>query len=167
VGELGRQAVRLNRAALLRELTRAYADEWFAHYNFQFAANVLWGHHSPSLVALLSRKSTEALGRTSRLAQRILQLGGQPVSKLPDLIDHATDKPFKLPKSLADAPGILRAVLDAERTSLRTYHRLYSHTQAKDPVTALLAQEYLAAVVAGEEELERLIGDHAPSMRGT
>jgi ferritin-like protein len=94
-------------------------------------------------------------------------LGGQPVAKLPDLIDHATDKPFKLPKSLADADGVLRAVLDAERTSLRTYQSLYARTHVKDPVTALLAQEFLSAVVAGEEELERLIGDHAPDMRGT
>jgi bacterioferritin len=159
--------VRVNRAVLVRALTRAYADEWFAHYNFQFAAHVLWGHHSPSLVSLLSRKSADAFARTVRLAQRILQLGGQPVGKLPQLIDHATDKPFKLPKSLADAPGILRAVLDAERTSLRTYQRLYDLTHGKDPVTALLAQEYLAAVVAGEEELERLIGDRAPAMKGT
>jgi bacterioferritin len=167
MGELGRQIVRANRAVLLRDLTRAYADEWFAHYNYQFVANVLWGHHSPSIVALLSRKSAEALARTNRLAQRLLQLGGQPVAKLPDLIDHATDKPFKLPKSLADADGVLRAVLDAERTSLRTYQSLYARTHVKDPVTALLAQEFLSAVVAGEEELERLIGDHAPDMRGT
>ncbi len=166
MGELGRQAVGVNRVALVRELRRAYADEWFAHYNFQFVANVLWGHHSPSLVALLSRKSAEAFARTNRLAQRILQIGGQPVVKLSQLVEHATDKPFKLPKSLADAPGILRAVLDAERTSLRTYQRLYARTHLKDPVTALLAQEYLAAVVAGEEELERLIGDHAPEMKG-
>jgi bacterioferritin len=167
MGELGRRLAGADRARLIRDLTRAYADEWFAHYNFQFTANALWGHYSPSTTALLERKSAEALARTNRLAQRILQLGGQPVAKLTDLIDHATDKPFKLPTSMADVHGVLTAVLDAERTSLRTYQRLYARTRDRDPVTALLAQEYLAAAVQGEDELERLIGDHASGMKGT
>ena len=167
MGELGRRSSRVNRTSLLKQLTRAYADEWFAHYNYQFTANALWGHRSPSTIELLSRKSAEAFARTNRLAERILQLGGQPIAKLTDLIEHATDKPFKLPKSMADVDGVLKAVLDAERTSLRTYQALYDRTRGKDPVTALLAQEYLAAVVHGEEELERLIGDRAPGMKGT
>jgi bacterioferritin len=167
MGELGRQLAGAHRARLITDLTRAYADEWFAHYNFQFTANVLWGHYSPSTRALLARKSREALTRANRLAQRILQLGGQPTPKLTDLVDRATDKPFKLPKSMADMHGVLKAVLDAERTSLRTYQRLYERTRDHDPVTALLAQEYLAATVQGEEELERLIGDHASGMKGT
>jgi bacterioferritin len=166
MGELGRRLVRMNRTALLKALTRAYADEWFAHYNYQFTANVLWGHHSPSTTALLSRKSAEAFARTNRLAQRMLELGGQPIRKLPDLIQHATDKPFKLPNSMSDVQAVLRAVLDAERTSIRTYAGLHALTRLKDPVTAQLAQEYLAAAVHGEEELERLIGDRAPTMSG-
>ena len=167
MGELGRQLAGAHRARLIKDLTRAYADEWFAHYNFQFTANVLWGHYSPSTTALLVRKSAEALARANRLAQRILQLGGQPIPKLTNLIDHATDKPFRLPKSMVDVHGVLKAVLDAERTSLRTYQRLYEGTRDRDPVTALLAQEYLGATVQGEDELERLIGDHASGMKGT
>ena len=166
MGELGRRVARVNRPGLLRALTRAYADEWFAHYNYQFTANTLWGHHSPSTTELLQRKSGEALARANRLAQRILELGGQPVAKLTDLIEHATDKPFKLPASMADSDRVLKAVLDAERTSLRTYQALYDRTHTKDPVTSGLAQEFLAAAVHGEEELERLIGDPAPTMKG-
>jgi ferritin-like protein len=103
----------------------------------------------------------------NRLAQRILQLGGQPISKLTALIDHASDKPFKLPKSIADVHGVLKAVLDAERTSLRTYERIYRRTHPKDPVTASLALEFLSSAVHGEEDLERLIGDHAKGMSGS
>jgi bacterioferritin len=167
MGELGREFARVARPALIKDLTRAYADEWFAHYNYQFAANSMRSHHSLSTIELLHRKSTEAFTRTNRLAQRILELGGQPVSKLTELVDHATDKPFKLPKSMSDVDGVLRAVLDAERTSIRTYQGLYDRTHGKDPVTARLAEEYLAAVIQGEEELERLLGEAAPRMRGT
>ena len=79
------------------------------------------------------RKSAEALARANRLAQRILQLGGRPSPKLTDVVGDATDKPFKLPKSMTDVHGVLRAILDAERTSLRTYHRLYARTRDGDP----------------------------------
>jgi bacterioferritin len=167
MGELGRRFARVNHATLLKSLTRAYADEWFAHYNYQLSANVLWGHHSPSTTALLARKSDEAFVRSNRLAQRILELGGQPVHKPTDLVEHATDKPFKLPKAVSDVQGVLKAVLDAERTSVRTYQRLYERTRARDPLTAMLMLEYFSAAVHGEEELERLIGDRATGMKGT
>jgi bacterioferritin len=167
MGELGRQFARINRPALLKELTRAYADEWFAHYNFQFTANTLRGHHSPSTIELLHRKSAASFERCNRMAQRMLQLGGRPIPKLTDLPEHASNKPFKLPSSMSDVQGVLRAVLDAERTSLRTYQKLYDLTQGKDPVTARLMEDFLSAAVAGEEELERLIGEVASQMRGT
>src|SRR5689334_7220094 len=89
MGELGRQAASLDRRALIQELTRAYADEWFAHYNYQFTSLTLWGHHSPATTQLLARKSAEALARANRLGERILELGGQPIRKLTDLIRHA------------------------------------------------------------------------------
>jgi len=167
MGELGRQFAGPDRANVLKRLTRAYADEWFAHYNYQFTANILWGHRSPATIALLTRKSTEAFERTNRLAQRMLELGGQPIEKLTDLVEHATDKPFKLPASMADTTAVLKAVLDAERTSVRTYQALHALTRMKDPITAGIALGFLAAAVHGEEELERLIGDRAKGMKGT
>jgi bacterioferritin len=166
MGELGRQLPQLDCQALIKELIRAYADEWFAHYNYQFVANTLRGHHSLSTIDLLCQKSAEAFERTNRLAARILELGGQPVSKLTDLIHQASPKPFKLPESMSQVEPVLKAVLDAERTSLRTYQALYERTHDKDAVTEQLSREFLAAVVAGEEKLERLIGDSAPEMQG-
>ncbi len=167
MGLLGQKLPQLNRPALLNDLIRAYADEWFAHYNYQFVSNALRGYRSPSVVELLARKSSEAFGRTNRLAERILELGGQPIAKLTDLVEHATNKPFKLPDSMADTDAVLKAVLDAERTSLRTYQKLYKETHEKDPLTEQIVLDYLTAAVQGEEELERLIGDSAPEMDGT
>jgi bacterioferritin len=159
MGQLGRELGGSQTAAILKALVRAYADEWFAHYNFEFTAGALQGHHSPATVSLLRGKSAEAFSRTRRLASRIKELGGEPIRKLTDLIQHATDKPFKLPESLSDMNGVLRAVLDAERTSIRTYHALYELSRSNDPVTELLVREILGDANHGEEELERLIGD--------
>jgi ferritin-like protein len=157
----------MDRDTLLSRLTQAYADEWYAHYNYQFAANTLRGHRAPELLLYLRRRTAQAIDRANRLADRLIQLGGRPPAKLNDLAGHATDKRFKLPSSMADVDGVLRAVLDAERTSLRTYAALHEATVVGDPVTAAMVLDLLVAAVRNEETLERLLGQPAREMDGT
>jgi ferritin-like protein len=38
MGYLARQLLQPERTALIQALIRAYADEWFAHYNYWFVA---------------------------------------------------------------------------------------------------------------------------------
>jgi bacterioferritin len=166
MGYLARRLLQGERTALVQALTQAYADEWFAHYNYWFVANTVCGPASAAVAALLRRKAQRALLHANRLAARLSELGGQPVAKLTELVQHATDKPFKLPDDVRDLDGALKAVLDAERTSLRTYQRLYEQTQQHDPVTQALALDLLREAVNGEEQLERLLGEPAPELEG-
>jgi ferritin-like protein len=153
--------------ALVPMLNQAYADEWFGHYNYFFAAQMVRGPSAASLGVLLLRKSDECLSRSRRLAFRICELGGPLIPKLSELLDLATDKPFKLPGDLGDVAGLLAAVLDAERTSIRTYHRLYSASRDVEPLTEALALELLGVAVRGEQELEILLGEPASEKDGT
>jgi bacterioferritin len=166
MGYLARRLLQGERTALVQALTQAYADEWFAHYNYWFVANTVCGPASAAVAALLRRKAQRALLHANWLAARLSELGGQPVAKLTELVQHATDKPFKLPDDVRDLDGALKAVLDAERTSLRTYQRLYEQTQQHDPVTQALALDLLREAVNGEEQLERLLGEPAPELEG-
>jgi bacterioferritin len=166
MGKLAQQLIQLDRGTLIQDLTQAYADEWFAHYNYFFASNIVGGPDSPAVIKLLRYKAGRALVHANRLATRISQLGGKIIPKLDDLSQHATDKPFKLPENVRDLDGVLKAVLDAERTSIRTYRRLYEKTAEKDAVTQLLAIELLAKAVEGEEQIEKLLGEPAPEMDG-
>ena len=100
------------------------------------------------------------------MAARLIELGSQPVPKLTELMDAASDKPFKLPDDLGDIEGLLKAVLDAERTSIHTHHRILDLTRNKDPLTSALALELLNEAVRGEHELERLLGQQAAEMTG-
>jgi len=152
---------------VIDSLRRAYADEWFGHYNYTFVAHMVRGPASASISALLRGKSEQSLDRAERLATRLIQLGSEPVRKLTDLPGVATDKPFKLPEDLSDVDALLRAVLDAERTSMRTHQRLYEMTRNGDPITATLVLQLLTEAAAGEQQLERLLGDEAPEMTGT
>ena len=151
---------------VLAELLRAYADEWFAHYNYFFVAHMVHGPSTPPVAALLRRKSDEALVRADRLALRLIQLGGEPASKMGALADSASDKPFKLPDDLRDIEGLLKAVLDADRTSMRTFQRLHELTRNRDAISEALALDMLTQAVAGEQELERLLSAPAPEMTG-
>jgi bacterioferritin len=166
MGKLGQQLVGADRKGLIQDLKRAYADEWYAHYNYSFVANTISGPASPAVILVLRRKIRQALIHADRLAERILSLGEMPVPKLTDLPEYATDKPFKLPENVRDIDGVLKAVLDAERTSIRTYRDLYEKTKEKDPVTHLLVLEFFKEAIEGEEEIERTLGTPAPEMDG-
>jgi bacterioferritin len=166
MGRLGQQLVRNDRKGLIEDLTRAYADEWYAHYNYFLVSKTISGPASPAVSQILRRKSERALSHAERLAERIIALGGEPVLKLTALPDVATDKPFKLPNDVRDIDGALKAVLDAERTSIRTYQSFYEKMREKDPVTHTLAAELLREAIEGEEEIERLLGQPAPEMDG-
>jgi len=166
MGKLAQQLAGSDRRSLIPELARAYADEWCAHYNYSFVAYVISGPASPGLVRLLRAKSARALRHADLLAARILELGGLPPAKIGELIEHATDKPFKLPGNVRDLDGTLKAVLDAERTSMRTFHELERRTAGTDVITHALVREFLCEAVRGEEELERLLGEPAPEMDG-
>jgi len=165
MGKLGRELAGVT-PEVRDELLRAYADEWFAHYNYFFVAHAVHGPSSPPIAALLRRKSHEALARADRLAQRLIELGETPVPRLTNLSDFASDKPFKLPEDLRDIEGLLKAVLDADRTSLRTFQRLHDLTRNRDVLTETLIVDMLRQAVAGEQELERLLSEDAPEMTG-
>jgi len=166
MGTLAREMAQ-NTAHVLPLLLRAYADEWFAHYNYYFASKMVHGASSESVAAVLRAKSEAALTRADRLADRIVQLGGIPAPKLTELVDAATDKPFKLPEDLSDVRTLLEAVLDADRTSMRTFYELHRLSRDADILTAALALSLLAEATEGEQQLERLLSDPVPAKRGT
>jgi ferritin-like protein len=166
VGKLGQEIVQLDKAALLRELNRAYSDEWCGHYNYLYVANTLCGPGSFEVVQFMRRKSDRALYQATRFALRINELGGHPVAKLKDVLATATDKPFKLPASVKDVEGMVKAVLDAERTAIQSYKGLYERTLNKDLVTLQLVVECLTHSVQDEDRLERFLADSAPEMTG-
>jgi ferritin-like protein len=58
------------------------------------------------------------------------------------------------------------AVLDAERTSMRTHQALYEQTRDRDPITARLVLDLLTEATRGEQQLQRLLRHSAAEMDG-
>ena len=158
MGKKGREIVKLNVQELIDDLTRAYADEWLAHYNYLLAAHLASGINAPTVASLLQASSEHELGHANKLAERIIQLGGEPLRNMGQIEAKANCPRFAMPEDPSNLDGILGAVLESERCAIDVYQALAEKTRHSDLVTHELAEELLAEEVADEEGVENLMG---------
>ena len=158
MGQKGRQIVDLELPVLLAELRKAYLDELLAFYSYWITAQVAEGFHGEELAEHFEREAQDELGHARKLAQRILELGGDPVVP-PAQWEAGANAPWTAPRpDRADAEGMLQDQLKAEANAIEAYNRLARMTFGKDPVTYQLATELLGDEVRHEEFLENLLG---------
>ena len=60
-------------------MTKAYADEWLAHYQYWLTAQWIRSMNADTLKQVLLQQSADELMHAEILANRIIQLGGTPV----------------------------------------------------------------------------------------
>lgn len=159
MGKKGQEVVRLDRQALIEDLTKAYADEWLAHYYYMLAANLAGGIQGRVLAEVLEKRAMDELGHANRIARRILELGGEPPREWSRVASVSTAPPFRLPQNLNDTAGIIRAVLEQERHAIATYQALVEKSRLTDTATHELAEDLLVDEVKDEEEDETLLGE--------
>ncbi|MBI2871822.1 MAG: ferritin [Chloroflexi bacterium] len=158
MGKKGREIVKGDVSRLLQDLHGAYALEWVAHYNFMLAAHVAAGINAPVVAGVMRKSSEGELKHANSIAERIVQLGGEPIRDMAQLPARSGCPPFALPEEGTDLESILKAALELERHAIGFYQALADKTRAVDIVTHELAEELLADEVAEEEELENLLG---------
>ena len=159
MGKKGIEIVRLDVQDIIGTLNKAYADEWLAVYNFRLASHLASGLNSPTVSDILRKSSLEEMGHADKIAERILQLGGEPIRSIGQLEAHANSPSFNMPEDHTDLNGILRAALEAERSAIQVYQSLLTKTKDKDTVTYELIEELLVDEVADEEAFETLLGE--------
>lgn len=159
MGEMGRKIVKLDLAELLGDLSRAFANEWVAHFYYSVGAHLVTGLQGDDLAERMRAGAGEELSHADLIAKRIAELGGEPPADLAGLTQLATVPTLAVPSRRSDWQGWIRALLEVERHVIGEYERLVEKTRHADPVTHELAEQLLAAEVAEEEELENLLGD--------
>ncbi|MBI4336958.1 MAG: ferritin [Chloroflexi bacterium] len=159
MGKKGREIVqsKLDVNGLIEDLQHAYADEWLAHYYYLLATNLAAGLNADAVANRLRSQANDELGHAHRIAQRIIQLGGDLPRDFAQLPRLANCKTFVMPENPADLKGIINAVLAAERCAIDVYLALAEKTRHADPVTHELAESLLADEVDDEEEFENLL----------
>ena len=158
MGQKGRAIVNLNVEDLLADLKKVYMDELLAFYSYWITAQVAEGFPGEELTEHFQEEAKDELGHAQKWANRIIELGGDPVIHPKDWEAHANG-PWTAPRSdWGNADGMVEDQIKAERGAIDAYNRLAQKTFGKDPVTYMLASEALADEVKHEEFLENLLG---------
>ena len=160
MGKKGREIVEININELLKELNAAYADEWIAFFYYTWAADFIEGPDYPTVASELDRIAKEEFEHMSELADRILELGGEPERDLEDLQKIANCKKVVFPKNERNLEDVLKAVADAEGCAIDVYNRILkelSPCYERDARTFHLIEHILSEEIQHEEAFENLL----------
>ena len=157
MGSRGREIIGMDVEQLLKLLNQAYASEWLAYYQYWLGAKLIKGPMKDAVAAELNLHATEELAHAVLVADRIIQLGGTPVT-------HPTGWMAQSPCRY-DAPDdpyvavLLDQNIAGEQCAIEVYKSLMDLTKDKDMVTYNMALTILEQEVEHEEDLQSLRED--------
>ena len=157
MGQRGREIIGMNIDELLKLLNKAYASEWLAYYQYWVGAKIIKGPMKDAVAAELNLHATEELNHALLLANRIIQLGGTPITNPMEW--------FKQTPCKYDEPAdpyvavILDQNIAGEQCAITSYKNMMDATKDKDMVTYNLALTILEQEVEHEEDLQSLKED--------
>ena len=157
MGTRGREIVGMDVDKLLGLLNGALASEWLAYYQYWLGAKVIKGPMKDAVASELNLHATEELSHANLLADRIIQLGGDPVLnpmqwfELSPCAYEAPEDPYVM--------VLLQQNIEGEQCAISAYKNLMDVTKDKDMVTYNLALTILEQEVEHEEDLQSLQED--------
>lgn len=157
MGTRAREIVGLDVEELLTLLQKAFADEWFAYYQYWLGAKVVKGPMKDAVIAELLQHATEELTHADLVANRIIQLGAKPLTE-PKLWYEWSGCGY-LPPNDEYVKVVLEQNIEGERCAISTYDALLKKVAGKDIVTYNMVMTILEQEVQHEEDLQALQED--------
>jgi len=157
MGKKGREIVKADLAEVVKDLNTAYSDEWLAHYQYWLTAKWIKGIDADTLATVLEEQSMDELGHAGKLAERILQLGGTPVTHPSKLIENCGCGYKEPPKDATDLRQVVVDVLSAEACAIDFYSKMAEKYRATDMVTHEIFESLLKDEVSDEEQWEKFL----------
>jgi bacterioferritin len=157
MGTRGREIVGMNVDELLKLLNKAFADEWFAYYQYWLGAKVVKGPMKDAVAAELIQHATEELAHADLVANRIIQLGGAPITE-PKKWYEWSGCGYNPPND-EYVKTILNQNIDGERCAISYYNDLMKKTKDTDMITYNMVLGILNQEVEHEEDLQALLED--------
>lgn len=157
MGTKGRELVErsgVNIEQLIKLLNKAYSDEWLAYYQYWVGAKVAEGVLAGPISAEMMEHAKEEFEHAEKLAQRISELGGQPVLSPAEWYQESNCE-YLIPSD-PEATVLLRQNIDSERCAIEVYENLLEFIDGKDRITEELILDILADEVEHEDDLEQL-----------
>jgi len=157
MGKQARAIVDLNLKDLVKDLNKAYSDEWLAFYLYWYMAQIVSGRAYEDMQEFLNKIAKDELEHAHELADHIIKLGGLPIANPMELEKNANFPYATPPKNSADINRIIRIVTEAEAGAIDVYNKIAKKTLGKDNVTYQLATHILSEEVDHEEMFENLL----------
>ncbi|MCX5704593.1 MAG: ferritin-like domain-containing protein [Candidatus Omnitrophica bacterium] len=157
MGKQARAIVDLSLKDLVKDLQKAYADEWLAYYLYWYMAKTVSGRAYEDMQEMLEKVAKDELEHAGELADLITKLGDAPIANPMDLEKNANSPYLTPPKNTADINRIIRIVTEAEAGAIEVYNKIAKKTFGKDNVTYQLVTHILSEEVTHEEMFENLL----------
>lgn len=157
MGKKARAIVELSLKELVKDLNKAYCDEWLAFYLYSYMAQIVSGKNCRMISELLQGIAQEELEHARMLADLIIKLGDVPTATPMDLEKNANSSYTLPPKNRTDTNRMIRIVSEAEADAIEVYHRLAKRTAGKDFNSHRLILHILSEEIDHEERLENLM----------
>ena len=157
MGKQFRNIVDLSLKELVKDLSKAYCDEWLAFYLYWYMAQIVSGKAYEDMKEFLEKLAKDELEHAQELADLIIKLGDMPPANPMELEKNANAPYLMPPKNSADINRIIRIVLEAEAGAIEVYNKIAKKTLGKDHVTYQLVTHILSEEVDHEETFENLM----------
>lgn len=157
MGKQARAIVDLSLKDLVRELNKAYCDEWLVFYLYWYIAQTVSGRAYEDISEFLMKIANDELEHAQELADLIVKLGDVPTANPMELEKNANCSYIIPPKNTADVNRIIHIVTEAEGCAIDVYNKIAKKTLGKDNVTYQLMTHILPEEVEHEEMFENLL----------
>ncbi len=159
MGKKSTELVSMEINELIKELNKAYADEWLAFYQYYALATIANGRGSFQFAKEVKDIAMEELEHAEELADRILELGGKPVLMWDEVNQVANCKyPEQLPDE-TDLDGMATLIREDERCAIGVYDKLMQLTKDKDFRTYNLIMHILEEEIVHENKMMQFLGE--------
>ncbi|OGX27193.1 MAG: hypothetical protein A3J51_00895 [Omnitrophica WOR_2 bacterium RIFCSPHIGHO2_02_FULL_45_21] len=158
MGKKSREILEINAKDLIKDLDKAYCDEWLAFYAYWYMAQSVSGKGYEDMAEFLNKIAKDELEHAAEVAERIIELGGLPTNNPVNLEKNANAPYPGIMKKLSDYEEIIKIVENAEAGAIEVYDKLAKKTFGKDHDTYQLVTHILGEEVTHEEMFENLKG---------
>jgi bacterioferritin len=142
-----------DRAKVLQLLNEALATEMVCVLRYRHDYFMARGHDSKAAADEFMEHATEELEHADQIAERIVQLGGEPRFN-PDELTQRSHSEYRVGKTLQEA---IKENLVAERIAIDSYREMIQYIGDGDPTTRRMLEEILATEEEHADDLADLL----------
>jgi len=142
------------RDEIVRLLNDALATELTCVMRYRRHHFTAQGRDSPKIAEEFLVHANEELAHADQIAERIVQLGGEPDFR-PDTLQKRSHSDYDESQSLND---MIRTNLIAERVAIEAYRQMIALIGDKDPTTRRMLEQILAVEEEHADELRDWLG---------